>query len=273
NDKCPGEPEDIDNFQDQDGCPDLDNDNDGIADIRDKCPNRAEDLDGFEDEDGCPEFDNDKDAVPDSIDNCKNIPEDFDGFEDDDGCPDFDNDSDGIPDSLDKCPNDKEDKDGFQDNDGCEDIDNDTDGIPDSVDKCPNQPENRNNFQDDDGCPDKKTPEIQKKMVFHNIQFKTGSAELTYDSYAVLDPIIAQLKAYPEVRIEIRGHTDSRGKNKRNEILSTERAASVKTYMVTKGIDPTRIEAKGFGESLPIATNKTAKGRGENRRIEIYRLN
>ena len=72
NDACPTEPEDIDGFQDEDGCPDLDNDGDGILDVNDKCPNDAEDMDGFEDTDGCPDPDNDGDGILDVDDKCPN---------------------------------------------------------------------------------------------------------------------------------------------------------------------------------------------------------
>ena len=153
-DRCPLEPEDMDNFEDDDGCPDLDNDKDGIVDLKDKCPNQAEDMDGFEDEDGCPELDNDGDSVPDALDKCPIAPEDRDGFQDEDGCPDPDNDGDGVIDAQDKCPTKVEDMDGFQDEDGCPDVDNDNDGIPDNLDRCPNQPENVNGVDDGDGCPD-----------------------------------------------------------------------------------------------------------------------
>jgi OOP family OmpA-OmpF porin len=87
-DKCPDDPEDRDGFQDEDGCPDLDNDNDGIPDNFDQCPNDPEDADGFQDEDGCPDPDNDKDGFPDAEDKCPNQAETLNGFKDDDGCPD-----------------------------------------------------------------------------------------------------------------------------------------------------------------------------------------
>jgi outer membrane protein OmpA-like peptidoglycan-associated protein len=77
-----------DDFEDVDGCPDPDNDKDGILDADDKCPNEPEDKDGFEDEDGCPDPDNDKDGILDADDKCPNEPEDMDGYEDEDGCPD-----------------------------------------------------------------------------------------------------------------------------------------------------------------------------------------
>ena len=89
NDLCPAEPEDFDGFQDDDGCPDVDNDGDGILDVNDKCPNDVEDFDGFEDDDGCPDLDNDGDGILDVNDKCPNEPEDFDGVDDEDGCPDL----------------------------------------------------------------------------------------------------------------------------------------------------------------------------------------
>jgi outer membrane protein OmpA-like peptidoglycan-associated protein len=119
-DKCPNEPGPREN----DGCPFKkvnDRDGDGIPDDVDKCPDDPEDFDGFEDEDGCPDLDNDKDGIPDKLDLCPNDPEDKDGFEDEDGCPDPDNDHDRILDVNDKCPNEPETYNGFEDEDGCPD--------------------------------------------------------------------------------------------------------------------------------------------------------
>jgi len=119
-DKCPNEPGPREN----DGCPYhkvRDRDGDGIPDDIDKCPDEPEDFDNFEDEDGCPDLDNDKDGIPDKLDLCPNDPEDKDGFEDEDGCPDPDNDHDRILDVNDKCPNEPETYNGFEDEDGCPD--------------------------------------------------------------------------------------------------------------------------------------------------------
>lgn len=155
-DKCPDQAEDLDGFEDEDGCPELDNDKDGIPDLNDKCPLDPEDGKQPNPKDGCPanKRDSDGDGIPDAADACPVEEEDNDGFEDSDGCPDLDNDHDGVPDASDKCPLCPEDKDGFQDDDGCPDLDNDRDGIPDSKDACPNQPETVNGIKDDDGCPD-----------------------------------------------------------------------------------------------------------------------
>lgn len=164
-DQCPDEPEDFDGFQDSDGCPELDNDQDRVLDAQDGCPDVPEDFDGWEDLDGCPEEDNDRDGYLDPVDRCPNAAETVNGFEDEDGCPDekpfVDSDGDGYTDDVDQCPIDPEDFDGFEDEDGCPDLDNDNDGIPDLEDGCPFDPETVNEYQDDDGCPD----EAPRKVV------------------------------------------------------------------------------------------------------------
>jgi hypothetical protein len=153
-DGCPNEPEDDDEFEDEDGCPELDNDRDEIPDATDPCPNDAEDLDEHEDEDGCPEEDNDGDGIRDGYDSCPDAAEDMDGDRDTDGCPDQDRDGDGIDDGADQCPTEAEDFDGFGDHDGCPETDFDEDGIPDADDQCPAEAEDIDHFQDRDGCPE-----------------------------------------------------------------------------------------------------------------------
>jgi outer membrane protein OmpA-like peptidoglycan-associated protein len=276
-DQCPKQAEDIDNHEDSDGCPDNDNDADGIADNLDKCPDKAEDVDGFEDGDGCPDPDNDMDGILDSKDSCAGQAEDFDGFEDRDGCPDFDNDRDGVADTLDRCPNDAEDFDSFEDDDGCVDLDNDKDGILDLKDKCPNMPETFNGVEDDDGCPDtkavvKESSQMPKHQILFGVQFKSGKAEISVESFGVLEPIAAELKKFPELEIEVRGHTDSMGKYAVNMQLSQERAEAIRQYFIAQGVESVRVSAVGFGPSSPIADNRTAAGRTKNRRIEIVRL-
>jgi len=272
-DRCPNDPEDYDNFEDADGCPDLDNDADGVPDVKDKCANDPEDKDGFKDDDGCPDPDNDKDNIPDLKDQCPNVAEDLDGYQDDDGCPDYDNDNDGVPDSLDKCIIVPEDRDGFKDEDGCPDFDNDNDGVPDSVDKCRDTPGPVEN----QGCPmpavEKPKPkEIQRgRVVLRGVNFEFGSAILTGDSYAILEQVYESLKEWPEIKLEIRGHTDSVGSDEANRILSQKRAESVMNYLSSRGIESLRLRAVGFGESDPIADNKTAEGRALNRRVELHR--
>ena len=113
----------------------ADRDRDGVADAQDKCPGEAEDVDGFQDEDGCPESDNDSDGVPDAGDRCMADAEDADGFEDQDGCPDSDNDQDHVLDAQDACPNKAGSASTSPAANGCPD--RDTDGVPDEQDACP----------------------------------------------------------------------------------------------------------------------------------------
>lgn len=269
-DKCPKEPEDFDGFEDKDGCPEDDNDKDGIKDIADKCPNISEDLDGFEDQDGCPEDDNDKDGIKDADDKCPNEPEDMDGYEDLDGCPELDNDDDGIPDLTDKCPNEPEDLDGFEDQDGCPEFDNDQDGIKDTLDKCPNQAETLNGFEDEDGCPDAIILKKDERIVLDNIYFKTGKAELTTSSFPTLNKVKRIFIDNPNIVIQIEGHTDSQGSAAYNLKLSQKRAEAVFTYLVEQlNIQRSHIKAVGFGEEIPVASNKSKEGRAKNRRIEF----
>jgi OOP family OmpA-OmpF porin len=217
--------------------------------------------------------DTDGDGIPDSIDKCPNEPEDKDGFEDEDGCPDLDNDKDGILDKDDKCPNEAEDKDGFEDEDGCPDLDNDKDGIPDDKDKCPNEPETVNGYQDDDGCPDEIPAAIKKFTgVIQGINFKTNSADITKDSFSVLDKAVAMLMEYTDVRLEIGGHTDNVGNAEHNMELSQKRADSVKTYMVGKGVQADRLTSVGYGMDKPLTANKTKADKAKNRRTEFTLL-
>ena len=303
-DQCPEDPEDPDGFEDEDGCPDPDNDLDTILDQNDACPLEP----GVPNEDpaknGCPVQDRDGDGIPDDVDKCPDEPEDLDGNEDHDGCPELENvdsDGDGILDQDDQCPADPEDKDNFQDEDGCPDLDNDGDtvldtedecpldpglpenkgcpvrdrdgdGINDSVDACPDVPGFKNKNPRKNGCPKKvlvvKTKdkiEIKKK-----IRFATGKARIVgRTSFDILEQINAVLKSNPEIKLVIEGHTDSRGSAAYNLRLSDQRANAVMEQLITLGTNPNRIQAIGYGESKPIESNKSRRGRAQNRRVEF----
>jgi outer membrane protein OmpA-like peptidoglycan-associated protein len=216
--------------------------------------------------------DKDGDGIPDDVDQCPDVAEDKDEFEDVDGCPDYDNDKDGIYDAQDQCPIEPEDRDGFQDVDGCPDNDNDKDGIPDLSDACLNNPETVNGYKDSDGCPDEKPQEIKQTLILRGVNFKTASAELLEESYYVLEQVYNSLEAYPNVKIEIGGHTDDQGSDDYNLALSYDRAKSVMDYLVMRGISANRIVARGYGESKPMAPNTDAEGRAKNRRVEVVPL-
>jgi outer membrane protein OmpA-like peptidoglycan-associated protein len=112
-------------------------------------------------------------------------------------------------------------------------------------------------------------PKVGEKIALRGIYFDFNSAIIKPMSYPVLDDAAKTLLAYPKMRIEISGHTDSIGSDSYNQRLSQMRAESVRNYLVqTHGIDPSRIIAIGYGESMPIADNRSRAGRDQNRRIE-----
>jgi OmpA-OmpF porin, OOP family len=108
--------------------------------------------------------------------------------------------------------------------------------------------------------------------IFKGVQFETNSAELKTSSYPVLDEIVAGMKEQPDLRVEIQGHTDSRGSKALNDRLSQQRAESVMAYLVSKGIARDRLTARGYGPDKPVASNDTVEGRAENRRVELKPL-
>jgi OmpA-OmpF porin, OOP family len=250
----------------------TDKDKDRIPDLLDACPEDPEDYDDFEDVDGCSELDNDKDTIVDTVDKCALIPEDLDKFEDDDGCPEPDNDKDGIVDKTDGCPLDPEDKDKFEDDDGCPEPDNDQDKIADKDDKCINDPETYNGVDDQDGCPDYKLITIveDKIVLSQKIFFAKGKTVVLPKSYPLLNEVAQALKDKSKITVRIEGHTSDEGSDAFNLKLSQGRASAVRQYLIDQGIDGARMEAKGYGESLPLESNTKEAGRERNRRVEFF---
>jgi outer membrane protein OmpA-like peptidoglycan-associated protein len=257
--------------------PRVDTDRDGLYDDVDACPREPEDKDGFKDADGCPDPDNDEDGILDVSDRCRNKPEDVDQFEDEDGCPDPDNDKDGILDTDDKCPMEPEDADGFEDADGCPDPDNDKDHVLDVNDACPTEPEDYDGFEDADGCPEEGSGLVkvtcEKIEITDSVYFDTGSDHIQERSFTLLNQVGAVLQSATQIkRLRVEGHTDDRGKDAYNLELSKRRAASVMRYLLEQGVADNRLTSEGYGETRPIADNKTGAGRSQNRRVEFVVL-
>jgi outer membrane protein OmpA-like peptidoglycan-associated protein len=266
-DQCPEVPGPVENH----GCPMIrDTDQDGIPDDLDRCPIDPEDKDGFQDEDGCPDLDNDKDGITDQMDACPMEA----GAMENKGCPIRDRDGDGIVDHMDKCPDEPEDKDGFEDDDGCPDLDNDRDGIADASDACPLEPGVQQENPKQNGCPRKMSLVVVKKdriEIKQQINFEFGKAKIKgQQSFKILDEVIQVLSDYPGIKkINVEGHTDSVGSDAANKKLSQARADAVVEYMISHGVSADRLEAIGYGPTRPIASNATAKGRAANRRTEF----
>ncbi|PJJ08169.1 outer membrane protein OmpA-like peptidoglycan-associated protein [Flavobacterium sp. 1] len=231
------------------GCPDIDKD--GVADAKDRCPDFA----GSSELKGCPDVD--KDGVPDVDDKCVNTTL---GLKvNASGCP-MDNDNDGVANEVDLCP----DATGPLALKGCPDTDGD--GVTDNNDRCPTEKGNIT----DKGCP-KIAPVDVKKIadIGGKIFFENASAELKTSSFVQLDYLVEILKRYNATILQIGGHTDNVGGDAYNIDLSKQRAESVKTYLISKGIPDSRLTALGFGDGKPIASNTTSSGRSKNRRVEL----
>jgi len=259
-DRCPNEPEDKDGFEDEDGCPDGDNDKDGVPDRDDLCPVDA----GPAPNHGCPILDRDNDGIPDEIDKCPDEPEDFDGWQDEDGCPDPDNDGDGIPDKEDACPNEP----GIPETRGCPPGDRDGDGIPDHLDRCPDEP----GVIEEQGCPRKYSLVVLRKEkieIKQQVHFATNKWVILSDSFEMLNQVAAVLGDYPRLKIRIEGHTDNVAGDDFNMKLSQKRADSVREYLIKQGTSGERMVSVGYGKTMPIASNRTEKGRAVNRRVEF----
>ena len=231
-----------------------DSDGDGINDDNDKCPT----VPGVAKYDGCPVPDTDKDGINDDNDKCPTVP----GMAKYQGCPIPDSDNDGINDEEDKCPT----VPGVARYGGCPVPDTDKDGFNDEEDKCPTVP----GVASQQGCPEISL-EVTKTISYaaKNIYFATGSTKLLSQSFKPLDEVVKILKDNTSLKLKIDGHTDNVGADDYNMKLSDGRAGSVKNYLVSKGIDASRLESEGFGETMPVADNKTSAGRTKNRRVEM----
>ena len=201
-----------------------------------------------------PPADSDHDGVVDSADQCPNTP--VGAAVDARGC-ELDADHDGVVDRLDQCPNTP--AGAAVDARGCE-LDGDHDGVVDRLDKCPTTP--AGDKVDAEGC---------SLTIALQVQFDTAKATIKPVSYPELDAFVAFMRNVPSAHGELQGHTDNVGKAAYNLTLSQARADAVKAYVVGKGIDAARISAKGYGLTQPVADNKTAEGRTQNRRALFVR--
>lgn len=291
-DQCPETPAAAWGHVDSIGCP-LDTDKDGVPDYLDDCPDTPEAARGYVDKHGCP-LDSDLDGVPDYLDECPETPRQAYGHVDAKGClldtdadgvPDYidrcndtpagtpvdqygcspDSDGDGVPDYKDECPNTPKAARGRVDEKGCE-LDTDADGVPDYKDECPTIPGSKDNH----GCPAIKR-EVRNllKKAMQGIQFETGKANIKKTSHPLLNQIANVFIENPTYKVEIQGHTDNVGKAEYNQDLSERRAQAVRKYLVGAGVPEDQLTAHGYGDTMPIETNKTAAGRAKNRRVEF----
>jgi len=172
-----------------------------------------------------------------------------------------DKDIDGIPDQFDLCPDQK----GPFAANGCPDSDGD--GVPDNIDKCPSQAGERSNM----GCPLQIKDAERINDLLAKVEFDFNQATLKASSNAALDKVAELLRQHSDYRLNLVGHTDDIGPDAYNVVLSIKRAEAVKKYLVGKGVSAAVLTATGLGETKPEASNKTAQGRAQNRRVEVIK--
>jgi outer membrane protein OmpA-like peptidoglycan-associated protein len=286
--------------------PVTDRDHDGITDDKDACPDEAGPADADPQKNGCPvRADRDGDGIPDAEDACPDVKGVADPVPKINGCPP-DRDNDEIPDAEDACPDQIGPRDPDPKKNGCPALaDRDKDGVPDAEDACPDVAGSRNAdpkkngcpgdrdgdgiADDKDACPDEKgpaDPDPQKNgcpkdvrvtegqiVILQQVEFDTGKATIRAVSNGLLDNVANVLREHPEIaRVEVQGHTDNRGSNEQNTVLSQQRADAVLNALVKRGIDKGRLTAQGYGPTKPIMSNVTTMGRQKNRRVEFHIL-
>jgi outer membrane protein OmpA-like peptidoglycan-associated protein len=262
-DKCPKTP--AGDKVDATGCTIKDGDNDGVLDDVDACADTP--AGDKVDEKGCSlPKDADGDGVTDDKDACANTP--AGDKVDEKGCTlPKDADGDGVTDDVDACPDTPA---GQKVNEkGCP-PDTDGDGVNDDADRCPHTPSGVK--VDAEGC-QVLFEEAKKTLILEGVNFETGKATLTPESQAILDGVAESLVANEEIKVQVGGHTDNTGSRALNSRLSKARAETVRQYLTDHGVAADRLTAKGFGPDKPVASNKTADGRAQNRRVELTRVN
>jgi len=268
-DACPTVPGKPNSDPKKHGCPDLDRDNDGILNDVDACPDEPGKASTDPKKNGCPVRDTDKDGIFDDVDACPKEP----GVASDDpkkhGCPFLDKDGDGVADDVDACP----DIPGVATDDpktnGCP-PDTDGDGFRDDVDACPREKGVDNKDPSKRGCPRLVVFTDSEVKILEQVQFDFGKATIRAASDELLNEVAGVLKDHLEVlKLEVQGHTDIVGSAQYNKKLSEDRAKSVMSALVKRGIDQSRLTATGYGFDRPIGDNKTPDGRQTNRRVQF----
>jgi OOP family OmpA-OmpF porin len=265
-DKCPDTPRGA--TVDAKGCP-IDTDGDAVFDGLDQCADTPKGA--TVDAKGCP-IDTDGDAVFDGLDQCADTPKG--ATVDAKGCP-SDADGDGVLDGLDQCADTP--KGCAVDAKGCT-SDADGDSVCDGIDRCADTPAGLK--VDEKGCVieliERETELMDTGRIrLQNIQFDTGKAILKPESFQTLAVVGTLLTQWPQLKIEVAGHTDNVGGAASNRSLSLLRAKSVLSYMNSKyaALDSTRFTVKGYGKARPLVPNISDENKAQNRRVEFTVLN
>ncbi|MBX2797849.1 MAG: OmpA family protein [Myxococcales bacterium] len=261
-------------------------DGDGLV-AGDECPTQPEDMDDWQDSDGCPDIDNDDDGILDAADQCMNDPEDFDTYKDDDGCPERALVRIQVVDAV------TQEEVGVaritvadENGEGRGGVTPFAMGIDDGkyqvIAKSAGYEDGIVDLTVENGPPVDLVVELQPKEtgavvsrdridLRDTVLFETNSATIKPLSYPLLEEAIQILEDYPEIRkLRIEGHTDERGPDEYNLQLSKDRAASVLAYFVESGMDAGRLTSEGYGETKPVDPASTPEAWAKNRRVDFF---
>jgi OmpA-OmpF porin, OOP family len=271
-DRCPDEPMGERRDPRQLGCPLHDRDHDGYGDEVDACPTRPAGDDPDPRRMGCPNNDRDADGVSDDDDTCPLEPAGERPDPHARGCPLRDGDHDGVSDDDDVCPLEAAGAHPDGARRGCPNADIDGDGILNARDACPEERGPHNANPAINGCP-RVYVTAERVVITQQPRFAVDRDVILPASVPLLVEVSAVFESHPELtRIEVRGHTDDVGDDAHNMDLSQRRAESIRAWLLAHGVAPERLTARGFGETVPIADNRTAEGRASNRRVEFVVL-
>jgi outer membrane protein OmpA-like peptidoglycan-associated protein len=263
-----------------------DTDADGILDVEDACPHAFGVKSPGTKRHGCPVTDDDEDGVADPDDACPDIAGEASADPKKNGCepPPPDKDGDGVADAGDACPGEKGEPSADPKASGCPGgkpvvavvADGDGDGVPDAGDACPKEKGAASADAAASGCPKLVRVRDTEIAILAPVEFapsKGLTVVLAPASDAVLGEVRDALAAHPEiVKLEVQAHTDIAGAAKLNELITEARAKAVLAWLVEHGVPAEKLVAKGYGSAKPIADNKTAAGRLQNKRMQFVVL-
>jgi OOP family OmpA-OmpF porin len=230
-----------------------DRDRDGIVDEQDICPDEKPGRDPDPTMLGCPRRKGDRTSAP-VVERDRDRDRDGDGVPDrDDRCPDVGFGSFPDPTSM-----------------GCPLTDRDRDGVPDLYDACPGKAGAPDPKPKANGCPGLVSIDGGMIQLARPIAFSGNGDHLAQGSAPVLQAVANALKAMPSIKkVSVEGHTDGSLDAMRSLDLSERRAESVRRWLMDNGVESDRLVTRGHGDTRPVASNKTAKGRAANSRVEL----
>ncbi len=266
----------------------VDTDGDGFLDPDDGCPSEPEDVDQWQDLDGCPDPDNDGDGIVDGSDTCRDVPEDADQWADEDGCPEATLltvavvDEQGATIDLARAVVTGADGKTWPVTGGRASVE-----LPPGTytvqGRAGTYEPNQTTVEVVEGPPiganlvltKQRTAKVvvsrERIDLQDKIYFETASAKIKPQSFGLLDQAVQILKDYPEIALlRIEGHTDNRGSDTYNLKLSEDRAASVRQYFLDHGVAAERVQSVGFGESKPLDPANNEAAWSKNRRVDFF---